>query len=160
MTSQSSNHTNSARKAKNAAKDTATAVKGAVEDKANSAKVSAADAADTEALGWYAAAEEFDAGSFSRHAAQHVADRLSDAASAVRGSDFATLQSDVEAFARRNPLMFFGAAALAGFAVVRAVKASERAEIEAAAARRHYYPSVPDGQRAYPDQNGRRPEFS
>jgi hypothetical protein len=146
-----------ARTARDTARDTADAVRDAVDQKATSAKASAVEAAETEALGWYAAAEEFEAGSFSRHAAEQMADRLSDAADAVRGADLGTLQTDVEAFARRNPLLFFGTAALAGFAVVRAVKASERAEVEAAAARRADAGSVPVGQRGYPEQTGREP---
>jgi hypothetical protein len=137
--------------AKDAAKDVAEAVKTTVAAKAESAKQSAADMAEAEARGWNEAASAFRADSFSRQAAEHLADQLSSAASAVRDTDLSTLQADLTAFARRNPLLFFGGAAILGFAAIRALKASERAET----ADHGDYPAIPDGQRAYPETNPR-----
>lgn len=48
------------------------------------------------------------------------ADQLAGLAQAVRGKDLRTMLTDVEAFARRQPVLFTGAAIMLGFALTRA----------------------------------------
>jgi uncharacterized protein YjbJ (UPF0337 family) len=60
------------------------------------------------------------AGQYIRSAAEQV-ERLSEA---VRNRELSQLVSDVQDFARKQPVAFFGAAALAGFAVVRFLKSA------------------------------------
>ncbi len=74
------------------------------------------------------AGDAFDSGSWARMATHRIADNLSDAANSMREADLDALQDDLTAFARRQPLLFFGGAALLGFAAARMLKASERAE--------------------------------
>jgi hypothetical protein len=60
-------------------------------------------------------------------AAQYMrlaADQVDSASEAFRRRDLSQLVSDVRDFARRQPTAFFGAAILAGFAVVRFLKTS------------------------------------
>jgi len=71
------------------------------------------------------AAREFDhelpqAGHYIRLAA----DQIENVSDAVRKRDLNQVVSDVQAFARRQPTAFLGAAALAGFALVRFLKTS------------------------------------
>ncbi|MEY8838081.1 hypothetical protein AB9K41_03460, partial [Cribrihabitans sp. XS_ASV171] len=81
---------------------------------------------------------------------------LTHAASAVRDADFNSIQEDLTVFARRNPLLFFGGAALLGFVAARALKASERHDDDgyapAAPAVPTSHPGLPAGQGEYPDQ--------
>ncbi|MEM9755508.1 MAG: hypothetical protein AAF914_05925 [Pseudomonadota bacterium] len=74
------------------------------------------------------AGESFDAGSFAHAASERIAENLSQAAQSIRETDLSHLADDVATFARRQPLLFFGGAALLGFAAGRMLKASERAE--------------------------------
>ncbi|WP_224816405.1 hypothetical protein [Hasllibacter sp. MH4015] len=149
-----------ANKAKDTITETATEVadkaKDRVETAAETAKARVAEAAAEKAQEFDRASDAFRDSDFARQATAQVADTLTNVAHAVRDTDFASLQSDVTEFARRNPLVFFGGAAALGFVAARAMKASERAEIDARASMRHDYPSVPDGQRAYTDQNAHR----
>lgn len=57
--------------------------------------------------------------------AESAADGLQGVSDALRNKDLDGLLRDVESFARRSPVAFFGIAALAGFAAVRFLKASE-----------------------------------
>jgi len=60
-------------------------------------------------------------------AAQYLrlaADQIDNVSGAFRRRDLNQLVSDVQGFARRQPTAFFGAAVLAGFAVVRFLKTS------------------------------------
>ncbi len=57
--------------------------------------------------------------------AESAADGLQGVSEALRNKDLDGLLRDVESFARRQPVAFFGIAALAGFAAVRFLKASE-----------------------------------
>lgn len=96
-----------------------------VEAEANAARNDAANTVETQAGKVRRAAGSFDPDSMINQAANRLADNLSDAASAIRTKDLATVQQDVAAFARRNPLLFFGGAALLGFATARMMNASE-----------------------------------
>lgn len=93
------------------------------------------------------AGRSFEPGSLASSAADRIADNLAEAASAVRGADLGTLSEDLSEFARRNPLVFFGGAALLGFMAGRMMKASERAEFSTSGAVRPATP-VSDPRRA------------
>ena len=100
----------------------------ATAEQAASAKDAAAMRAAEEAERVREAGESFDPGSFAHHASEHIADNLSAAARSIESTDLNHVAADVADFARRQPLLFFGGAALLGFAAGRALKASERAE--------------------------------
>lgn len=55
---------------------------------------------------------------------ESAADGLERFSGALRGRDLNALVADVEGFARRQPVAFFGAAMMAGFLAVRFLKAS------------------------------------
>lgn len=76
------------------------------------------------------AGQSFDPGSFAHAATERLAENLNDAANSLRETDLAQLGDSVASFARRQPLLFFGGAALLGFAAGRMMKASERAEYD------------------------------
>ncbi|HEY7578202.1 MAG TPA: hypothetical protein VH855_11455 [Acetobacteraceae bacterium] len=56
------------------------------------------------------------------------ADRLTDLAQAVRNKDLRTLLADIENFARRQPILFTGAAMALGFALTRAAAMTAAAD--------------------------------
>ncbi|MEJ6389470.1 hypothetical protein [Gymnodinialimonas ulvae] len=149
-----------AAKAKAEASSTADDIKDAVADKADDVMDDVAAKADAHADDLRDAGAAFENNPYARQAAEQISDSLTQMASTLRDTDLSTLQNDVSAFARRNPLVFFGSAAALGFLAGRAVKASERADYQVSASDRHNYPSVPDAQRAYPDQNKHRWGYS
>lgn len=118
-----------AKAAREAGRTVSDAVKATASEHAADAKADVAARMTQEADGWRAAAAQFRGDHVSKDAVGCVADQLSDAASAVRSADLSSLRNEAEAVARKHPALFFGAAALAGFAVARALKASERAEM-------------------------------
>lgn len=108
------------RKAKDAVADTVRNAAGAAQSQAAQEVQATAEAAG-------AAADAFAPGTVQAQAAQMVAGHLEDAAQRVRTLEFEQAVQDVSAFARRNPLLFLSAAALAGFAATRFLKAREPA---------------------------------
>lgn len=100
----------------------------AAAEQATAAKEAAAARASEQAERVREAGESFDAGSYAHAASEKLADNLSEAARSIRETDLSHLADDVATFARRQPLLFFGGAALLGFAAGRMIKASERAE--------------------------------
>ncbi|GHE87919.1 hypothetical protein GCM10016455_04890 [Aliiroseovarius zhejiangensis] len=58
-------------------------------------------------------------GSFQERSFGQLAASLADASDAIRDKDLGQLSRDVSDFARRNPLLFAGGAALVGFAIAR-----------------------------------------
>lgn len=60
--------------------------------------------------------------------AESAADNLERFSESLRNRDLDGLLRDAESFARRQPAVFIGAAALVGFLAVRFLKASERVE--------------------------------
>lgn len=108
------------RKAKEAVADTVRNTAGAAQSQAAQEVQATADAAG-------AAADAFAPGSVQAQAARMVAGHLEDAARRVRSLEFEQAVQDVSAFARRNPLLFLSAAAMAGFAATRFLKAREPA---------------------------------
>lgn len=77
-----------------------------------------ADAAD-------AAANQFDPASAQAQAVQQVADHIEDVATKLRTADVQKLAGQATEMARRNPLLFIGGAAIAGFAAARFLKARD-----------------------------------
>ncbi|SFB11320.1 hypothetical protein SAMN05421688_2961 [Poseidonocella pacifica] len=75
-----------------------------------------------------AAAAEFDAGSFEAAAIGKIADEFEGVAARIRSTDLATATHEVTNFARKNPALFLGGAALLGFAAARFLKAREDVE--------------------------------
>ena len=134
--------------AKELASETAEAAKARAKDVAENAKAEASAMADKaketaygkaeEAKGYAsseiertaesvrAAGREFGEDSYPAQAAEYLATGLHDAADAIRRRDVGSLVDDVSQFARRNPAVFLGAAAVLGFAAARMMKASER----------------------------------
>lgn len=90
-----------------------------VDDAQHMAADTMQEAADAAA----AASAQFDANSIQAEAVRKVADSIDNMANQVRATDLETIVRDVSNFARRNPLIFIGAAAAAGFAATRFLKA-------------------------------------
>ena len=74
------------------------------------------------------AGREFGADSYQAQAADYLADNLMQAADRIRAQDLDTIARDATDFARRNPAIVLGGAALLGFAAARLLKASERGD--------------------------------
>ena len=70
------------------------------------------------------AAEEMRSGSPQERTFGQIAEGIADVSDAMREKDLSTMVQDVSAFARNNPLVFLGGAALIGFAATRFAKAS------------------------------------
>lgn len=104
------------------------AAREAAAGRAEEAKQKAAEVTEEHADYVKEASESFDPNSYAKVATDRLAEGLNDAARSIQDTDLTALADDVTAFARRQPLMFFGGAALLGFAAARVLKASERAE--------------------------------
>lgn len=102
-----------------------------VEAKAEELRKTAADKAEQTAKAAENAADTFDAGSVQAQAAAHVADTLEGVAAQVRETDLNRMAANVSKFARQNPAIFIGGAALLGFAATRFLKAREPEHIPA-----------------------------
>lgn len=113
---------------KSGARDMADTVSAEASNYASQAKSTAADEVKDIASALRSAAEELRRGSPQERTFSQIADGLADASDAVRGKDLSEIVSDVNGFARRNPLMFLGSAALVGFAATRFAKASSAAQ--------------------------------
>ena len=115
-------------KAKETLDEATTAAKQQARRHASAVKEKAANSAKETAETLREAGEAFDPTSMINDAANRIADNLTEAARAVRSADLGHVPRDISAFARRNPLLFAGGAALLGFAAARLLKSSERAE--------------------------------
>ena len=126
-------HTNSpeqaasdiADKARSNAETLAAKARTAAESKVEEAAARTRSAIDEKAASLRSASSSFEPGSYEAQAADYVAANLSRAADFVREQDFSTLTNDVTRFARQNPAIFLGGAAVVGFALARMLKASE-----------------------------------
>ena len=92
---------------------------------ANQAKEAAADEVKDVASALRAAADDLRSGSPQERTFSQIADGLADASEAIRNKDLGEVVGDLNGFARRNPLVFLGGAALLGFVATRFAKASE-----------------------------------
>lgn len=72
------------------------------------------------------AADELRDGSPQERTFSQLADGLADASDTIRDKDLGEVVSGLNSFARRNPLLFLGGAALAGFAATRFARATAR----------------------------------
>jgi hypothetical protein len=99
-----------------------------VASEAQHARDTAAETAEERAKRIREAGEAFEEDSYAREAADVFADRIDQAARSMREADLGGMAEDLTEFARRQPLVFFGGAALLGFAAARMLKASERAD--------------------------------
>lgn len=68
-------------------------------------------------------AQELKAGSSQEQTLSQIVESLADASGLLRDNSLDDTIQAADSFARRNPLVFFGAAVLAGFAATRLVKA-------------------------------------
>lgn len=119
---------NAAEALKNEGAQDADTAKSSIENAGEAAKHKVAAQAQDTSTRVREAGDAFGDGSFAQVAATQIADNLSSAADAVRGTDLGDLQSDVTEFARRNPALFLGGAAALGFVLARAAKASAHAK--------------------------------
>ncbi len=72
-----------------------------------------------------AASKEFEPGSLQAQAAGQIAAQLQTVASSISDTDLAAATAKAKTFARENPALFLGGAALLGFAAARFLKASD-----------------------------------
>ncbi|MEB8386740.1 hypothetical protein OO012_05820 [Rhodobacteraceae bacterium KMM 6894] len=93
---------------------------------ANQAKDAAADEVKGVASALRTAADEMRRGSPQERTFSQIADGLADASDAMHDKDLGQMVGAVSDFAKRNPLVFLGSAALLGFAATRFAKASGR----------------------------------
>lgn len=93
------------------------------EDRADAMRNAASDRVSDTAAAANAAAGQFDPASFQAEAMHRIADHVDDFGARLRQADLTAIASDVGDFARRNPALFIGAAAIAGFAATRFLKA-------------------------------------
>ncbi|WP_306115538.1 MULTISPECIES: hypothetical protein [unclassified Roseovarius] len=116
--------------AKAAAQSVAHDAASAASRQAETAKGAAADELSGVASALRTAAEEMRSGSPQERTLGQIAEGLADASEAIRNKDLGEMVHDVSAFARKNPLVFLGGAALVGFAATRFAKASGSATAE------------------------------
>lgn len=115
---------NVADRARETADDAMQSAKKAATSQADAAKSSVADEVSGVASALRTAAEEMRSGSPQERTFGQIAEGLADASDAVREKDLSTMVQDVTRFARKNPLVFLGGAALIGFAATRFAKAT------------------------------------
>jgi hypothetical protein len=106
------------------ASESYSAAKEEVSHRAEGAKSSIADELSGVAQALRNASGEMRDNSTSRRAVGWVADSLNDASQAIRNRETSQLMNDIGGFAKRNPALFLGGAALVGFAISRFAKAS------------------------------------
>lgn len=116
--------------AKTAARDVARDAGAAAKNQAESAKASVADEVSGVASALRTAAEEMRSGSPQERTFGQIAEGLADASEAMRNKDLSEMVQDVSTFARKNPLVFLGGAALIGFAATRFAKASGEQRVD------------------------------
>ncbi|WP_208347026.1 hypothetical protein [Pseudaestuariivita rosea] len=104
-------------------KEATEAIRDEAEHHAQQAQSAAAEEVESFSDAAAAAAAEFDHNSLQAKAAEQVANGLEQAASQIRSADLNDIVDNVSDFARRNPLVFLGGAALLGFAATRFLKA-------------------------------------
>tara|TARA_R110002110_G_scaffold13092_2_gene62735 strand:+ start:1968 stop:2420 length:453 start_codon:yes stop_codon:yes gene_type:complete len=92
---------------------------------ADDAKGAAADEVKGVASALRTAADELRSGSPQERTFSQLADGLADASDSMRDKDLGEMVGAVTDFAKRNPFVFLGGAALVGFAATRFAKASE-----------------------------------
>ncbi|MCB5199962.1 hypothetical protein SAMN05428995_104223 [Loktanella sp. DSM 29012] len=112
--------------AKSVAEDARETVKSEVTARAKAARSAAAGEVNNVAAALRRAADESRDGSPQERTFGQIANSLADVSETIGNKDLGTVVSDAGNFARRHPLTFLAGAALAGFAISRFAKASER----------------------------------
>ncbi|WP_316016109.1 hypothetical protein [Roseobacter sp. HKCCA0434] len=97
-----------------------------VRARADGMKEAAASEVSNMANALRTAADELRSGSPQERTFAQIADGLADASDSIRGKDMGEIAGDLSRYARRNPLVFLGGAALIGFAATRFANASAR----------------------------------
>lgn len=113
-----------AEQAKSAAGSAVQSATKSAKSQADAAKSSVADEMSGVASALRTAAREMRNGSPQERTFGQIAEGLADASDSVRDKDLSTMVHDVTKFARSNPFVFLGGAALVGFAATRFAKAS------------------------------------
>ena len=106
------------------ARDVADTVATEASNYAGQAKDAAADEVKNVSSALRTAADEMRRGSPQERTFSQIADGLADASESMRDKDLGEMVGAVSDFAKRNPLVFLGSAALIGFAATRFAKAS------------------------------------
>jgi hypothetical protein len=120
-----------AHEAKDALHDAAAAAKEEAAARVEGARASVAGEVDSVADALRTAAEEMRRGSIQERSFAQIADGLADASEAIRQKDLGEIARDLSDFARRNPFVFLGGAALVGFAATRFARASSERPVPA-----------------------------
>ncbi|MEM7640904.1 MAG: hypothetical protein AAF366_00065 [Pseudomonadota bacterium] len=95
------------------------------DDRADQAKGYASEQIERQADSLRDAGRQYGEDSYQAHAAEYLASNLANAAEILRQKDVGSLTADVTHFARRNPALFLGGAALLGFGIARLLKADD-----------------------------------
>lgn len=95
-------------------------------ERADEAKQHLADQVSTVGQAFRRASEDLRAGSPQEQVFGQAANTIADLADGIRGKDLGAIVDDMNTFARRNPLVFLGGAALLGFAGARLARASQK----------------------------------
>lgn len=112
-------------KVQNLGTDAADAARAKAHETAQAAQTHAASEAAQVADAADAAARQFDAGSVQAQVAQQLAAQADTFARSIADLDLNAVNRNVSDFARRNPLLFIGGAALAGLLAARFLKARD-----------------------------------
>lgn len=114
-----------------AADDAVGAVRDQATDRAEAAKSSAAGEVDTVAEAMRSAAKDLADGTPQERVMDEAAHRLSDLSDAIKRADLQEFVGAATGFARRNPMLFLGSAAVLGFAMARFAKSSGESQMTA-----------------------------
>lgn len=112
--------------ARETAQDAAGAVREEAARRADSAKSGVADEVSDVASALRKAADNMRDGSPQERTFGQIAGGLADVSDSIRGKDLGEMASELSSFAKRNPMLFLGGIALAGFAATRFATASAR----------------------------------
>lgn len=105
----------------------------AVAARADKAKAAVADAGSRLADGLRSAASDADGNSLQSRSLTMIAGGLQDVARGLNGQSLSTIVTDARDFARRNPALCVAGAAVAGFALIRLLRASNVPQLADAA---------------------------
>jgi len=132
-------------KAHELASDAKAAAQAEASDAADKMRAAATDEITAAANAADAAAAEFDPATIQARAAHQVADQVEGLANRLRTTDVGTLTRDVSNFARTNPALFIGGAALLGLAATRFLKARDPQRAQYAQPEADPWGTVPAG---------------
>ncbi len=114
--------------ARQTATDASRAIREEAATRADSAKAGVAGEVSDVASALRKAAEDMRDGSAQERTFGQIASTLADVSDTIRDKDLGQVANEVSDFAKRNPLLFIGGVALAGFAATRFAMASARSD--------------------------------